>query len=92
MKNETPPLWNDKTVGQKMLYAISIILAAIVIFLVVLVMTDVWSAAINVMVPLLGVLLILNAIQNWNYSRSVAWFNLIVAIFVVLIGLLKIFL
>lgn len=58
-----------------------IILSVSVVALALLQLTGVWPNAIYLYEPLLGVVLLVQAAQNWNKSRPIAWFSLIVAIF-----------
>ncbi|MNP77879.1 hypothetical protein D3C76_1753930 [compost metagenome] len=43
---------------------------------------DIWENAINVFEPLLGVLMVIQTIQNWKKNKAVAIFSLCVAIFI----------
>ena len=57
-----------------------IILSVSVVVLALLQLTDVWPNAIYLYEPLIGAVLLVQAAQNWNKSRPIAWFSLIVAI------------
>ena len=57
-----------------------ITLSVSVIVLALLQLTGVWPNAIYLYEPLIGVVLLVQAAQNWNKSRPIAWFSLIVAI------------
>ena len=43
-------------------------------------MTDVWANAIYLYEPLLGAVLLIQAVQNWNKNRLVAYGSIVVAV------------
>lgn len=51
-----------------------------VIALALLQLTGIWANAIYLYEPLLGALLLIQAAQNWNKSRPIAYISLFVAI------------
>lgn len=53
-----------------------------VIILAALQLLGIWENAINVFEPLIGVVMLLQAIQNWNKNRGVAIVSLLAALFV----------
>ena len=57
-----------------------IALSLSVVALALLQLTGIWPNAIYLYEPLTGVVLLLQAVQNWNKSRPIAWFSLIAAI------------
>ena len=64
----------------KTLNIVQLILSISVIALALLQLTGVWANAIYLYEPLLGALLLVQAAQNWNKSRPVAYLSLVVAI------------
>lgn len=57
------------------------ILSAIVVILALAQLTGIWDKAAYVFEPLLGVVLLLQAVQNWNKNRAVAVLSLCAALF-----------
>ena len=67
---------------EKILSAAVSVLCAADAVLVVLQLTGKWKNAINTIIPLLGVMLILQAVQYWSKNRGIALFQLCAALFV----------
>lgn len=59
-----------------------ILLSISVMGLALLQLTGAWANAINVFEPLVGVLMLIQAAQNWEKRRGIAYFSLFVAIFI----------
>ena len=74
--------WKDTTLAQKIVTVLSIIVAISVIVLAILQMFDIWTQAINLCVPLMGVNLLCQTYMQWNTSRKTAYFSLGCAVFV----------
>ncbi len=74
-KSKRPPLQNAVTV-------FGILLSVAIIVLAGLQLTDVWTDATNLLVPLLGLNLLCQAYTQWNVHRKTAYFSLGVAIFI----------
>lgn len=78
MKNK----WNDMIFADKAMIAVRIIASCIVIVFAALQLLGVWENAINFAVPLLGVVLLLQSIQEWKAKRKVALFGFCTALFI----------
>lgn len=52
---------------------------------------NVWDKAINVFEPLLGVLMLIQAIENWKTNRLTAYLSLFVAIFMFIVASIILF-
>ncbi|MBQ3529787.1 MAG: hypothetical protein IJA47_04770 [Oscillospiraceae bacterium] len=74
--------WKDAPLIHKIVTVVSIIVALSVIVLAILQMFDIWTQAINICVPLMGVNLLCQAYIQWNTSRKTAYFSLGCAVFV----------
>ncbi len=74
-KSKRAPLQNAVTV-------IGILVSVAVIVLAGLQLADVWTGAVNLLVPLLGLNLLCQAYTQWNAHRKTAYFSLGVAIFI----------
>lgn len=69
----------------KALSVISAICSIIIIVLAFMQIFSIWENAINVLEPMLGVLILIQAIRNWKKNRVVAILNLCVSIFIFLV-------
>ena len=74
--------WKDALLTDKIVTVVSIIVALAVIVLAILQMFDIWTQAINLCVPLMGVNLLCQTYTQWNTSRKTAYFGLGCAVFV----------
>ena len=74
--------WKDTPLTHKIVTVVSIIVALSVIVLAILQIFDIWTQAINLCVPLMGVNLLCQTYTQWNTSRKTAYFSLGCAIFV----------
>jgi len=74
--------WKEKTLKEKVLTISAGIISIAVIVLAIMQLTGIWENAINVFEPLLGVLMIINALNIYKYNKLIAFFTLGVAIFI----------
>ena len=74
--------WNRMTTQDRIINVLIIILSVAVIVLAALQLLGIWEDAINVYEPLIGVVLLLQAIYHWKKNRSVAIISLCAAGFV----------
>lgn len=74
--------WNKKTLLSKILTIIGLIISLAIIILASLQIFNVWANAIYVYEPLMGILMLIQAIENWKENKSVAYFSLFTAIFI----------
>ena len=68
--------WKDTPLAQKIVTVMSIIVAISVIVLAILQILDIWTQAINLCIPLMGVNLLCQAYIQWNTSRRSAYVSL----------------
>ncbi len=71
---------------------LSVVVSTFVIVLAGLQLSGVWSEAVNVFVPLLGVQSLCHAYLQWNVHRSAAWISLIAAVVVLVCSAVVFFL
>ena len=83
------PKWNNKNTFAKILHVIGLLIASSIIILIFLQLFEIYKTG-NIYELLLGLLMLIQAIQYWKYDRKIAIFNLIVAI-VILICVIIIF-
>ena len=71
--------WNEKSILDKILQIVQILLSAAVIVLCVLQMTGVWSGAIHIIEPLMAVVMLIMSWQYRTYNKLMSMFCLAVA-------------
>ena len=74
--------WKDAPLTHKLITVASILIALTVIVLAILQICDIWTQAINLCVPMMGLNLLCQAYMQWNTSRKSAYFSLGCAAFV----------
>lgn len=74
--------WKDTPLLYKIITVFSVIVSLAVITLAILQIFDVWTQAINLYMPLMGVNLLCQTYTQWNTSRKTAYFSLGCAAFV----------
>ena len=74
--------WRDSPLSHKIITVFSVIVSLAVVTLAILQMFDIWTQAINICVPLMGVNLLCQTYIQWNTSRKTAYFSLGCAAFV----------
>ena len=74
--------WKDTPLSHKIITVFSVIVSLAVVMLAILQMFDIWTQAINLCVPLMGVNLLCQTYIQWNTSRKTAYFSLGCAVFI----------
>ena len=74
--------WKDTPMLHKVITVFSVIVSLAVVTLAVLQRFDIWTQAINLCIPLMGVNLLCQTYMQWNTSRKTAYFSLGCAVFV----------
>ena len=74
--------WKDTPLSHKIITVFSVIVSLAVVTLAILQIFEIWTQAINLCVPLMGVNLLCQTYMQWNTSRKTAYFNLGCAVFV----------
>ena len=74
--------WKDTTKLHKVITVFSVIVSLAVVTLAVVQIFDIWTQAINLCIPLMGVNLLCQTYMQWNTSRKTAYFSLGCAVFV----------
>ena len=74
--------WKDTPPLHKVITVFSVIVSLAVVTLAVLQIFDIWTQAINLCIPLMGVNLLCQTYMQWNTSRKTAYFSLSCAVFV----------
>lgn len=74
--------WKDTSTLHKVITVFSVIVSLAVVTLAVLQIFDIWTQAINLCIPLMGVNLLCQTYMQWNTSRKTAYFSLGCSVFV----------
>ena len=74
--------WKDTSMSHKVITIFSVIVSLAVVTLAVLQIFDIWTQAINLCIPLMGVNMLCQTYVQWNTSRKTAYFSLGCAVFV----------
>jgi hypothetical protein len=82
--------WNRQSAPQKVLIIFKAIISAAILIFVLQQILNVWAKSVNVVVPLLGFLMLIQAIETRKTNKPIAYLSLFVAViaFVTLIKLL----
>lgn len=80
-------VWSKKQRSEKILSILGLICSLSIIILAALQILDIWNTAIDVFEPLLGVLMVIQTIENWKKNRKVALIYLCAAIFIFFISI-----
>ncbi len=81
-------IWNQKQTDEKVLSIIGIICSMSILILACMQILGIWKNTLNVFEPLLGVLMLIQAIQNWKKNKVVAIFSLCASILILLFSIL----
>lgn len=76
--------WKDTPLSHKIITVFSVIVSLAVVTLAILQMFDIWTQAMNLCIPLMGVNLLCQTYTQWNTSRKSAYFSLGCAVIVFL--------
>ena len=74
--------WKDTPLSHKIITVFSVIVSLAVVTLAVLQIFDIWTQAVDLCVPLMGINLLCQTYTQWNTSRKTAYFSLVCAVFV----------
>ena len=83
--------WNEKSTADKTLLVLRIIISVVVLVGAVLQITGVWDKALNVAIPLLSVLILIQSVQEHKEQKkasAIVGYVCFVAMLVMIIGAL----
>lgn len=81
--------WNEKSTADKVLLVLRIVISVVVLIGAVLQITGVWDKALNISIPLLSVLILIQSIQEHKEQKkasAIVGYVCFVAMFVMIIG------
>lgn len=83
--------WMGKLWYEKVIFIIGMLTSVTVVVLAVLQLCNVWEDAAYLYMPMLAVLMLVQAFENRKRSRGIAIFSLGVAVFISLVWVLLLF-
>lgn len=84
-------IWSETSLSQKIVAIISVIAGLSVLVLAMLQIFNVWSQAIHIFVPLMGVINFCLAYLQWNTNRKTAYVNICTAVFILVCAVVVLF-
>ena len=81
--------WNEKSTADKVMLVLRIVISVVVLIGAVLQITGVWDKALNVSIPLLSVLILIQSIQEHKEQKkasAIVGYVCFVAMIVMIIG------
>ena len=81
--------WNEKSTADKIMLVLRLIISAVVLICAVLQITGVWNKALNVTIPLLSVLILIQSIQEHREQKkasAIVGYVCFVAMVVMIVG------
>lgn len=74
--------WNEWPRADKFMLVVRVVASFLVVVFAALQLLGVWDKAINLAAPLMGIVLLIQSVQEWKQQRGVAIFGLCAALFV----------
>lgn len=74
--------WNETPTSNKIMSIVRIIASICVTIFAALQLFGVWDKAINLAIPLMGMVLLIQSIQEWKQHRGIAILGLCTALFI----------
>ena len=83
--------WKEAPLSHKIMTVLSIVTSLAVVTLAILQIFEIWTQAINLCIPLMGVNLLCGAYTQWNTNRKTAYFSLGCAAFIFICAIVVFF-
>lgn len=74
--------WRELAQADKFMLIVRVVVSVLVVVFAALQLFGVWDKAINLAAPLMGVVLLIQSVQEWKKQRGVAIFGLCAALFI----------
>ena len=74
--------WTEMPAADKFMLIVRIVASILVVAFAALQLLGVWDKAINLAAPLMGIVLLIQSVQEWKKQRGVAIFGLCAALFI----------
>ena len=74
--------WRDLSQADKFMLIVRVVASFLVVIFAALQLMGVWDKAINLAAPLMGIVMLVQSVQEWKKQRGVAIFGLCAALFI----------
>lgn len=74
--------WRDLSQADKFMLIVRVIASIMVVIFAALQLLGVWDKAINLAAPLMGIVMLVQSVQEWKKQRGIAIFGLCAALFI----------
>ena len=74
--------WKEMPAADKFMLIVRIVASILLVVFAALQLLGVWDKAINLAAPLMGIVLLIQSVQEWKKQRGVAIFGLCAALFI----------
>ena len=74
--------WRDLSQADKFMLIVSVVASFLVVIFAALQLMGVWDKAINLAAPLMGIVMLVQSVQEWKKQRGIAIFGLCAALFI----------
>ena len=83
--------WNERSLFDRTMIVFRIVISVVVIVLAALQISKVWDGAISYAMPLVGVNLLVTAIQEWKQNRISSIVGFVCAVFIFVCAIVVLF-
>lgn len=74
--------WRDLCQADKFMLIVRVVASFLVVIFAALQLMGVWDKAINLAAPLMGIVMLVQSVQEWKKQRGIAIFGLCAALFI----------
>ena len=74
--------WRDLSQADKFMLIVRVVASFLVVIFAALQLMRVWDKAINLAAPLMGIVMLVQSVQEWKKQRGIAIFGLCAALFI----------
>lgn len=74
--------WRDLSQADKFMLIVRVVASIMVVIFAALQLLGVWDKAINLAAPLMGIVMLVQSVQEWKKQRGIAIFGLCAALFI----------
>ena len=74
--------WRDLSQADKFMLIVRVVASFLVVIFAALQLMGVWDKAINLAAPLMGIVMLVQSVQEWKKQRGIAIFGLCAALFI----------
>lgn len=74
--------WKELSTGYRILLIVKIVLSIVIIVWAILSLFEIWDDSEYLYVPSMGMLMLIQTIEEWNKHRAIAVFSLCASLFI----------